>query len=66
MIDYVNELLAMILWEVELKPFDRRFVGSNPALAATKGPWTSKINSQLPVALWHEIPAQYLCCVGSA
>ena len=26
---------------VESKPFDQRIVGSNPALAATLGPWAS-------------------------
>ena len=40
---------------VESIPFSRRVVCSNPAL-----------NSQLPVALRRETPAQYSCCVGSA
>jgi len=25
----------------ELKPFDRRVMGSNPVLAATQGPWAT-------------------------
>ena len=47
---------------VESKPFDRRVVGSNPALAATYSDLGLVRNSQLAVALRRETP----CCVGSA
>src|SRR6218665_3059323 len=50
---------------IESIAFNRRVVGSTPALAATiLG--KSLINPQLPVTLRHETPAQYPCCVGSA
>jgi len=48
---------------VELAPFVQRVVGLNPALAAMQGPWASPT---LPVALQHETPTQYPCCVWSA
>ena len=50
---------------VESKPFDRRVVGSNPALAATYTDLGLVRNSQLAVALRRETPAQYPCCVWS-
>src|SRR6218665_1894204 len=53
---------------VESKPFDRRVVGSNPALAATapRRDLGQVLNSQLPGAIWRETPAQNPCYVGSA
>jgi len=50
---------------VDSWPFARRVVGSNPALAATYGPWAI-LHSQLPVTLRRETRIQYPCCVGSA
>src|SRR6218665_3121586 len=50
---------------VESTPFDRRVVGSNPALAAAQGLWASPSHA-LAYALRRETPIQYLRCVGSA
>ena len=46
---------------VETMTFNRRVVGSNPALAATWGPWASPLPA-VACALWHETPIQYPCC----
>ena len=44
--------------------FRPKGLGSNPALAATKGP-SQVLHSQLPVANRRETPTQYPRCVGS-
>ena len=45
-------------------PFVRRIAVSKPALATTYRDFGQVLHSQLPVALRHEIPTQYPCCVG--
>ena len=50
---------------VDLGPFVRKVAGSNPALAATYGPWVSPSLAS-PVALRSETLTQYPCCVGTA
>ena len=61
----INEFVGRGGALVEKKPFDRRVVGSNPALAAHRD-IGQVLNLQLPVALRRETPAQYPCCVGDA
>ena len=51
---------------VESIAFNRRIVGSIPALTATYTDPGQVLNLKLPVALQRETPAQYPCCVGSA
>ena len=46
---------------VELMTFNRRVVGSTPALAATYGPWASPLLTVACVLRW-ETPIQYPCC----
>ena len=46
---------------VETMTFNRRVVGSTPALAATQGPWASPLLA-VAFALRRETPIQYSCC----
>ena len=46
---------------VETMTFNRRVVGSTPALAATYGPWASPLPA-VACALRRETPIQYPCC----
>src|SRR6218665_3127054 len=46
---------------VETMTFNRRVVGSTPALAATYGPWASP-ELTVACALLRETPIQYSCC----
>src|SRR6218665_3543897 len=46
---------------VESIAFNRKVVGSTPALAATCGPWASPL-SAVACALRRETPIQYPCC----
>jgi len=49
---------------VETMTFNRRVVGSTPALAATQGPWASPL-PEVACALRHETLTQYPCCSPS-
>src|SRR6218665_2718752 len=46
---------------VESMTFNRRVVGSTPALAAMSGLWASPLPTVV-CALWRETPIQYSCC----
>ena len=46
---------------VEAMTFNRRVVGSTPALAATQGPLASSLPT-VACALRRETPIQYPCC----
>ena len=47
---------------VEAITFNRRVVGSTPALSATEGPWASSLPTcTVACALWRETQIQYPC-----
>src|SRR6218665_2281374 len=54
-------IYCLLLLNVFPVTFNRRVVGSPPALAATEGPWASPLPA-VACALRRETPIQYPCC----
>ena len=53
-----DEYMVMNIWSIT---FNRRVVGSTPAIAVTYGPWASRLPA-VACALRRETPIQYPCC----